>query len=563
VVLSGDVLGFAQDDRYLAWLLPGSQDPDLGQGGVGVVVMQDARTGVRTSLPAPDGGGCADLLPQGLALAGDRAYWQQTCATQNTLEADLVSASVRDRKPGYVAFETISRPQTDPLLAPVSDGTRVYSWTGADPDYVGPIARIEGLSEARVGGPVPPPAALAAGGGRFALAFGYEVPDQLAWSPDGNWIAYSRGESELWLMKADGTDAHRIATVGISPSWSPDGTKLAYEGGASFIYGEGSGKVVIANADGSNPRILTSGYDPAWSPDGRELAYAGRDGISVIGVDGLNKRLVIPDGYAPAWSPDGSMLAFAKGIEPSSIMVANADGSDPRTLVESDVFADNLSWSPDGSEIVFTGEGGCSRDPATQTICEIHPDGSNEQPLAPGLQAAYSPSWGPKPGQLVFVQDSINRVSGGGVVLAPRFVLWPGMHTLATVSPTPIVVSNSAGREVGSIEPGGAVTALGISRSVVAAIVHEPNGSWAIEIYQPRRRLVPLAQRPQDQLAVSGTKLVFQEGRAIELLDASSGSPTQVATAASAAIGLSIVDGRIAWAEEIDYSTRIRTLQLP
>jgi TolB protein len=569
-VVSGSVLGFAQDDRYLAWLLPGPREPDLAEGSVGVVAVQNLGTGVRTRLPVhPEGFGCAFSPPQGLALAGDRAYWQQTCWTQNTLDADLVSASVQDRKVRGLGYgsEAISRPQSDPLLSPVSDGTHVYSWTGLDDDYLGSIVRTEGLSKARVSGPVPPPAALAAGGGRFALALGHQGPDQLAWSPDGKWIAYSRGERELWLMKADGTDAHRIATLGISPSWSPDGTKLAYEGGAGLDFGEGAGKIVIANADGSDPRVVTSGYDPAWSPDGGELGYAYREGISVVGVDGLNNRVVIPDGYAPAWSPDGGRLAFVKssGLGPSSIMVANADGSDARTLVKSDVYADNLSWSPDGSEIAFTGEGGCSRDRSTRTVCEIHPDGSDELPLRPDLQAAYSPAWGPKPGQLLFVQAIVNRVSGVGAtstVLSSRLVLWPGMRTLATVSPTPILVSTSAGRQVAWIDPGGAVRALAVSSRVVAAIVHEPNGGWAIEVYQPRRRLVRLVGRPQDQLAVSGTKLVFQVGRAIEVLDASSGSPTHVATATSPAIGLSIVDGRIAWAEDFDRRTRVRTLQV-
>jgi dipeptidyl aminopeptidase/acylaminoacyl peptidase len=567
-VVRGHVIGFAQDNGYFAWLLEGPIESDLAMGGVGVAVMQNVQTGVRTRLPAhPDGFGCAFEDPQGLAVAGDRAYWQQTCSTQNTIDADVVTASVRDQKLRYVGNEAISRPQVDPLLTPVSDGTYAYTWTGEDPDYVGPIARIAGTKERSFGGPVSVPAALAAGGGRFALAFGHEGPDELAWSPDGKWIAFSRAEDELWLMRADGSDPHRIAAVGGSPSWSPDGTKLVYEGGASLAdFGEGAGAVMIANADGSSPRTLARGYDPAWSPDGTELAYAALGGITVSGIDGQNPRVVIPYAVDPAWSPDGSKLAFVKGNQnSSSVMVANADGSDPQTLVESDVYADNLSWSPDGTEIAFTGEGGCSRDLDARTVCEIHPDGTGEQPLRSGLRAAYSPTWGPG-GRLAFAQSIVSRVTGGGVttnVLSSRVVLWPSMRTLATFSPTPITVLTTAGKEGRWIEPGGAVSALAVSQQVLAAIVHEPGGNWAIEIYQPRRRLVPLTRRPQIELSASGMTLVFQVGRGIDVLDASTGSPTRVATTASPAIGLSMVGSRIAWAEYAGSRTRIRTLELP
>ena len=52
-----------------------------------------------------------------------------------------------------------------------------------------------------------------------------------AWSPDGKWIAWSIGtfppSNELWIMKSDGTEAHKL-TYGGEPSWSPDSRRIVY-----------------------------------------------------------------------------------------------------------------------------------------------------------------------------------------------------------------------------------------------------------------------------------------------------------------------------------------------
>jgi TolB protein len=51
-----------------------------------------------------------------------------------------------------------------------------------------------------------------------------------AWSPDGQWIAWGSwhgNTAELWLMKSDGTGAHKIAN-GWWPDWAPDSRHLAY-----------------------------------------------------------------------------------------------------------------------------------------------------------------------------------------------------------------------------------------------------------------------------------------------------------------------------------------------
>jgi len=51
-----------------------------------------------------------------------------------------------------------------------------------------------------------------------------------AWSPDGQWIAWTsqrQAGGEIWLMKPDGSGAHAL-TLGDYPSWSPDSRRIAF-----------------------------------------------------------------------------------------------------------------------------------------------------------------------------------------------------------------------------------------------------------------------------------------------------------------------------------------------
>jgi hypothetical protein len=139
-------------------------------------------------------------------------------------------------------------------------------------------------------------------------------------------------DRDIWSANAAGQDrtdvTNRPRLDETHPAYSPDGTRLAYtEQGA-----DGSLRVIVADADGLNPRPLTDPEpdlqgDPTWSPDGTMIAFTNvvdQDGFEVQSI-----RIVrVADGrplgdipmpahlqgkdLQPAWSPDGSRIALAR-----------------------------------------------------------------------------------------------------------------------------------------------------------------------------------------------------------------------------------------------------------
>jgi Tol biopolymer transport system component len=93
------------------------------------------------------------------------------------------------------------------------------------------------------------------------------LPETIAprWSPDGNWIAYTRYfSSALTLIRPDGTGLRRITGPfigGAGISWSPDSRWVI---GTVGSVGTAGSAVLFDINDGSSVTLPWSGIYPAW-----------------------------------------------------------------------------------------------------------------------------------------------------------------------------------------------------------------------------------------------------------------------------------------------------------
>jgi Tol biopolymer transport system component len=70
---------------------------------------------------------------------------------------------------------------------------------------------------------------------------------------------------------------------------------------------------------------------------------------------------------APRFSPDGSRIAFVRSLDDGDVhevAVMKADGTDVRVLATDGTYLSGTAWSPDGSRLYYSAEGGIYSIPA-------------------------------------------------------------------------------------------------------------------------------------------------------------------------------------------------------
>jgi TolB protein len=146
-----------------------------------------------------------------------------------------------------------------------------------------------------------------------------------AWSPDGQKIAYSDNEGELWIMKI-GESPRKVSNLQKNcnhPSWSPNGNKVAF---VCYFFKD---------------RMEDSDIWMADLQQGKVLKLMEQEGIQSY----------------PAWSSDGSTIVYTTGYRISSdkvieeLWLVNSDGKNPRPLVSNNFSNIQPDWSPDGEKI--------------------------------------------------------------------------------------------------------------------------------------------------------------------------------------------------------------------
>ena len=186
----------------------------------------------------------------------------------------------------------------------------------------------------------------------------------LAFSPDGQWVAYiSVPDQALWRSKVDGSERLQLTNTSVMwaalPRWSPDGKQIVFMGRKINT----SWRAYLVSPSGGTPRDLIpgsdAGFDPSWSSDGESIVLSLHNaGVTARGISILDLKTEkvsdLPGAenlFSPRWSPDGKYIA---AITTDSQKLMLFDHVSARWMELANMTTIGYpSWSHDGQYLYF------------------------------------------------------------------------------------------------------------------------------------------------------------------------------------------------------------------
>ena len=240
---------------------------------------------------------------------------------------------------------------------------------------------------------------------RLTSDIGWQM--QPVFSPDGKHIAYTSDEAggdNIWLMDADGANAHAVTNETFrllnSPAWSPDGDFIVARKHFTASRSLGAGEIWQYHKTGGSGIMLTGRPndqkdlgEPAFSPDGKYIYFSQDDTpgktfhYSKDSESGIYKIKrferasgewqTVLDGAGgairPTPSPDGKYLAYIRRVDfQSTLFLYDLTSGEHIKLYDAldrdmqETWAihgvyPTLSWTPDNKSLLFWAGGEIKR----------------------------------------------------------------------------------------------------------------------------------------------------------------------------------------------------------
>jgi Tol biopolymer transport system component len=253
-------------------------------------------------------------------------------------------------------------------------------------------------------------------------------------SRDGQWVYYQgggRGKTQVYRCKMDGTGAVSLTRPdeltrqlkskdqfdvkeAFGYALSADGTKMVIT-----VHDGASGKVAIADADGSSPAFVAPSlgyiYMARLSPTNDRVVISGpaRGYRLLIAAlpDGKPRELTPnhAECFVPQFTPDGKTIVFVR--RDGDVYRVNADGKNLKRLTEGNKYVefrlspkdrhgstDGPDVSPDGKRIAYI-----ARKDGIPNVFVVDIDGSNRRQITSRQTPCGRVKWSPDGKQLSFV----------------------------------------------------------------------------------------------------------------------------------------------------------------
>lgn len=346
------------------------------------------------------------------------------------------------------------------------------------------------------------------------------------------------------------TDVPRGDVPTLPPTWTPEPVlsptplpptptpEIVQSGRVFYIYNGDS--IISMNGDGTdNQFILTFGVgaiidDMVISPDHSLLAFVapGNGSAREVFVSNLDGSFVLQVsclGFAevrePTWSPDSASLAFfaapAQGAV-TEVYKVNVNGSgncpadnDQRVLFSTGIASPgDVAWSPDGSQIMFSGQGIRIFDFATGSLSEEY---TQTFGFGPDFDLSFNPA---NPVQMAYIRREIadvqNQPAPGATFILDFSQLGQIQQTIPVAGSAVNIEWSADGQFIVLSAPGSVSVAIletSSARQIATNLGTVPDG-----VYDNRRELVIYAGRDPQNAAVDQIFSATINGREVTQL---------------------------------------------